>query len=185
MWRPAPAAPTDVPWIFHLQILLTCGPMAGAMALKGSSYYLGMALLTLLYFLGLERITTRLQQFFSRACRARTRAALAGQFDTALNNMPHGLCMFGADGRLAVINHRFSEMMSLADDLVHRGVCAAMSSPPASAAERFRRKMDADYLEIENSQAGGIVAADLILARGRVAVLDVPADGGRRRGCAG
>src|SRR5258708_9583367 len=49
-------------------------------------------------------------------------AALAGQFDTALNNMPHGLSMFAADGRLAVMNHRFSEMMELSDDLVHRGV---------------------------------------------------------------
>ena len=48
-------------------------------------------------------------------------AALASQFDTALNNMPHGLCMFRADGRLAVMNHRFSEMMSLSDDLVQRG----------------------------------------------------------------
>ena len=52
-------------------------------------------------------------------------AALAGQFDTALNNMPHGLCMFRADGRLAVMNHRFSEMMNLSDDLVQRGASAA------------------------------------------------------------
>ena len=29
------------PWIFHLQILLTCGPMAGAMALRFDPYYLG------------------------------------------------------------------------------------------------------------------------------------------------
>ena len=72
------------------------------MALHGSPYYLGMALLTVLYFLGLEAITTRLQQIFVRALIAREReAALASQFDTALNNMPHGLCMFGADGRLA------------------------------------------------------------------------------------
>ena len=51
-------------------------------------------------------------------------AALAGQFDTALNNMPHGLCMFRADGRLAVMNHRFSEMMKLPDDFVQRGASA-------------------------------------------------------------
>jgi len=51
-------------------------------------------------------------------------AALASQFDTALNNMPHGLCMFRADGRLAVMNHRFSEMMNLSDDLVQRRASA-------------------------------------------------------------
>ena len=47
----------------------------------------------------------------------RHRGALAGQFDTALNNMPHGLCMFRADGRLAVMNHRFGEMMKLTDEV--------------------------------------------------------------------
>ena len=67
-------------------------------------------------------------------------AALAGQFDTALNNMPHGLCMFGADGRLAVMNHRFGEMMNLSDDLVQsrrerdRIVAACVSAGSISAA---------------------------------------------------
>ena len=39
--------------------------------------------------------------------------------------MPHGLCMFGADGRLAVMNYRFSEMMKLSDDFVQRGANAS------------------------------------------------------------
>ena len=157
------------PWIFHLQILLTCGPMAGAMALKGSPYYLGMALLTLLYFLGLERITTRLQQIFLRALIAREReAALAGQFDTALNNMPHGLCMFGADGRLGVMNHRFSEMMHLADDFVHRSVGAAdVIAACVVAGTMSSENGQAIISEIENSQAGAIVTTDVDMERGR------------------
>ncbi len=157
------------PWIFHLQILLTCGPMAGAMALKGSPYYLGMALLTLLYFLGLERITTRLQQIFLRALIAREReAALAGQFDTALNNMPHGLCMFGADGRLGVMNHRFSEMMHLADDFVHRSVGAAdVIAACVVAGTMSSENGQAIVSEIENSQAGAIVTTEVDMERGR------------------
>lgn len=157
------------PWIFHLQILLTCGPMAGAMALEGSPYYLGMALLTLLYFLGLERITTRLQQIFLRALIAREReAALAGQFDTALNNMPHGLCMFGADGRLGVMNHRFSEMMHLADDFVHRSVGAADVIAACVAVGTMSSENGGTIIsEIENSQAGAIVTTDVDMERGR------------------
>ncbi|WP_244553576.1 putative bifunctional diguanylate cyclase/phosphodiesterase [Nitrobacter vulgaris] len=157
------------PWIFHLQILLTCGPMAGAMALKGSPYYLGMALLTLLYFLGLERITTRLQQIFLRALIAREReAALAGQFDTALNNMPHGLCMFGADGRLGVMNYRFSEMMHLADDFVHRSVGAADVIAACVAAGTMSSENGRTIIsEIENSQAGAIVTTDVDMEQGR------------------
>lgn len=157
------------PWIFHLQILLTCGPMAGAMALEGSPYYLGMTLLTLLYFLGLERITTRLQQIFLRALIAREReAALAGQFDTALNNMPHGLCMFGADGRLGVMNHRFSEMMHLADDFVHRSVGAADVIAACVAVGTMSSENGGTIIsEIENSQAGAIVTTDVDMERGR------------------
>lgn len=157
------------PWIFHLQILLTCGPMAGAMALQGSPYYLGMALLTLLYFLGLERITTRLQQIFLRALIAREReAALASQFDTALNNMPHGLCMFGADGRLGVMNYRFSEMMHLADDFVHRSVGAADVIAASVAAGTMSPENGQTIIsEIENSQAGAIVTTDVDMEQGR------------------
>ena len=149
--------------------LLTCGPMAGAMALKGSPYYLGMALLTLLYFLGLERITTRLQQIFLRALIAREReAALAGQFDTALNNMPHGLCMFGADGRLGVMNYRFSEMMHLADDFVHRSVGAADVIAACVAAGTMSSENGRTIIsEIENSQAGAIVTTDVDMEQGR------------------
>ena len=72
------------------------------------------------------QISANLHRIFMQALIAREReAALAGQFDTALNNMPHGLCMFGADGRLAVMNHRFSEMMNLSDDFVQGGASAS------------------------------------------------------------
>ena len=90
-----------------------------------------MALLNVLFFFSLKHISTSLQAIFVRALIAREReAALASQFDTALNNMPHGLAMFRADGRLAVMNHRFSKMMNLSDDFVQQGanvsdICAA------------------------------------------------------------
>ena len=102
------------PWIFHVQMLLACGPLTLALALYGNVYYAGMALLNVLFFIALKHISTSLQEIFVRALIGREReAALANQFDTALNNMPHGLCMFGADGHLAVVNHRFSAMMGL------------------------------------------------------------------------
>ena len=109
------------PWIFHVQIALACGPTVIALAMRGTPYYIGMAVVSAVFFLALKQISTNLQRIFVQALVAREReAALAGQFDTALNNMPHGLCMFAADGRLAVMNHRFSEMMNLSDDLVQR-----------------------------------------------------------------
>src|SRR3979411_1905047 len=73
------------PWIFHVQIVLACGPMAIGLALHGDPYYIGMACLSALFFMALVQITMSLQKIFVRALVAREReAALASQFDTAL-----------------------------------------------------------------------------------------------------
>ena len=150
------------PWIFHLQMLLACGPLTVALAAHGSPYYIGMALLNVLFFFALKHISSSLQKIFVRALFAREReAALASQFDTALNNMPHGLSMFRADGRLAVMNHRFSEMMNLSDDFVQQGAevsdicsaCVVAGSISASSARLILR-------EVENSQASEITTTD-------------------------
>ncbi|HKG99954.1 MAG TPA: EAL domain-containing protein [Bradyrhizobium sp.] len=150
------------PWIFHVQMLLACGPMTLALALYGSPYYFGMAVLNVLFFFSLKHISTNLQKIFVRALIAREReAALAGQFDTALNNMPHGLCMFAADGGLAVMNHRFSEMMNLSDDLMHRGASAAdIIAACISAGTLSAASGEMIISEIENSQARDITTTD-------------------------
>lgn len=114
------------PWIYHAQLAVSCGPTAVAMALRGDLYYIGLACVTIVFFMALRHLTSNLQKIFVDAFRAREReAALAGQFDTALNNMPHGLCMFRADGRLAVMNHRFREMLGLPDDIVNHDAGAS------------------------------------------------------------
>jgi diguanylate cyclase (GGDEF)-like protein len=157
------------PWIFHVQIVLACGPMTIGLALHGDPYYIGMACLSALFFLGLKQITTSLQTIFVRALVAREReAALASQFDTALNNMPHGLCMFAANGRLAVMNHRFSDMMNLSDDLVHRGASAPDIIAACVEAGSISAASGKIILsEIENSQARDIITTDPDVARGR------------------
>jgi len=157
------------PKLIQYHILLACGPMSLALALHGGPYYIGLALLLALFFVGLKGINLSLHAIFVKALTSSFReSALAGQFDTALNNMPHGLCMFAADGRLAVMNHRFSEMMNLSDDLVHRGanapdiVAACVSAGSITAASG---KMILS--EIENSQARDIITTDPDLVRGR------------------
>jgi diguanylate cyclase (GGDEF)-like protein len=157
------------PSIAYLQVFFACGPMCLALILHGGLYYISLGLLNALFFIALKRITLDLHQVHVRALVAgETISSIANQFDTALNNMPHGLCMFDADGRLAVMNHRFSEMMDFADKLVHRGasaadiVCACVSAGSISTASG---KMILS--EIENSQAKDIITTDPDLARGR------------------
>ena len=157
------------PWIFHLQIVLACGPMTIGLGLHGDPYYIGMACLSALFFLALKQITTGLQRMFVRALVAHEReAALANQFDTALNNMPHGLCMFGPEGGLAVMNHRFSTMMNLPADLVQRGASASQIVDACVTAGSVSEASGKIILsEIENSQAKDIITTDPDIVRGR------------------
>jgi len=114
------------PLIVQLHILLACGPMSIALLIHGDYYYVGLAVLLVLFFIGLKQINLSLHSIFVKALEASEReAAIAAQFDTALNNMPHGLCMFDANGRLAVMNYRFGDMMGLKDDLIGSGASAA------------------------------------------------------------
>ena len=114
------------PRIVQLHILLSCGPMSLALAIHGDLYHIGLAGLLVLFFLGLKDINLSLHSIFVKALLANEReAAIAAQFDTALNNMPHGLCMFDANGCLAVMNYRFHHMMGLKVDLTGSGASAA------------------------------------------------------------
>ncbi|TWB90513.1 diguanylate cyclase/phosphodiesterase [Bradyrhizobium macuxiense] len=157
------------PRLLQLHVLVACGPMSLALALHGDFYYVGLATLLVLFFLGLKGINLSLHAIFVKALTASFReAALAHQFDTALNNMPHGLCMFRADGRLAVMNHRFIEMMQLSDDFVQRGAsaadicnaCVLSGAISAAAAQQI-------LFEIESSQRGDMVTSDPDPAKNR------------------
>jgi diguanylate cyclase (GGDEF)-like protein len=157
------------PWIAQLQVLLACGPMSLGLLLHGDGYYLGFALLNGLFFMGLRRISLSLHKVYVKALVATERVvSIADQFDTALNNMPHGLCMFTADGSLAVMNHRFSAMMHLPDGLVQSG---------ASASDIVGACVDGGVVsdtsaqmilsEIGNSKAKDIITTDPDPARAR------------------
>ena len=93
------------PSIYHLQALLMFGPAVIALALRGTPYYIAMSIVSAAFLLAIMQLSANLHRIFMQAVVAREReAALAGQFDTALNNMPQGLCMFTSDGHLAVMN---------------------------------------------------------------------------------
>jgi len=157
------------PKLIQHHILLSCVPMSLALALHGGFYYIGLAMLLVLFFIGLKDINLSLHAIFVKALTSSFReAALAGQFDTALNNMPHGLCMFRADGRLAVMNHRFSEMMQLSDDLLQRGASAPDIIAACVAAGSISAASGRMILsEIENTQARDMITTDPDVTRDR------------------
>lgn len=97
-----------------VQIFCVWTPMAAALLLYGNPYhwiYVGFLALS---FLGIKFMADRLRRtLFDAATASRDVALLANRFDAALNNMPHGLCMFDSEGRIVVSNQRLSQLMGL------------------------------------------------------------------------
>jgi diguanylate cyclase (GGDEF)-like protein len=157
------------PSIFRLQALLQFGPGVIALALRGTPYYVAMSAVSAAFLLAIMQLSANLHRIFMQAVVAREReAALATQFDTALNNMPHGLCMFTSDGCLAVMNHRFSEMMNLPGDLAHlRPGASDIFSACVDAGSISAANAKMILSEIENPQAKGIITTDPDVGRGR------------------
>jgi diguanylate cyclase (GGDEF)-like protein len=155
--------------IFRLQAVLIFGPAVIALALRGTPYYVAMSVVCAAFLVGVTQLSANLHRIFMRAVVAREReAALAGQFDTALNNMPHGLCMFRADGRLAVMNNRFREMLNLPDDIVKCDMSA--SDIVDACVTRGTISVASSKLilaEIEHTQTRDMITSDPDIARDR------------------
>ncbi len=61
------------------------------------------------------------RQTSALSVKSRALAKTNARFDAALSNMPHGLSMFDANGRLLVCNSRYREMYELTEDQVKPG----------------------------------------------------------------
>ena len=102
------------PRFVFVQIFCVVGPMAAALVLYGSPYHWMFAGFLTVSFLGIKFIADRLRRtLFDAATTSRDMALLANRFDAALNNMPHGLCMFDSDGRILVSNQRLSQLVGM------------------------------------------------------------------------
>ncbi|WP_298253798.1 EAL domain-containing protein [Bradyrhizobium sp.] len=156
-------------WIFQVQAALVFCPIVIGMALRGTPYYVAMSVVTAIFLVVVMQMSANLHRIFMRAIVAREReAALATQFDTALNNMPHGLCMFTSDGCLAVMNHCFGEMMGLPADLAYlRPSTSDILSACVDAGSISAPNANMILAEIQNPQARGIITTDPDVARGR------------------
>jgi diguanylate cyclase (GGDEF)-like protein len=157
------------PSIFRFQALVMFGPAVIALALRATPYYIAMSVVSAAFLLALMQLSANLHRIFMRAVVAReSEAALAGQFDTALNNMPHGLCMFTANGHLAVMNHRFRAMTGIPEDLILAGASAAAIVEACIASGAVSQDSGQVILsEIGNSQAKDIITTDPDPARDR------------------
>ena len=107
------------------QIALMLLPVAAGAVLGGDRWYLFLSAEIIFYIWALASIVDRNHRHLQGLMLAeRANAALAGRFDAALTNMPLGLCMFDADGRLAVVNGRVAALCDVAPETVTTGLSA-------------------------------------------------------------
>jgi diguanylate cyclase (GGDEF)-like protein len=100
-----------------LQILCTWGPITAALILYGNLFYWIFAALLAPSFYGIKLIADRLRgTLLDAVVSSRDMSLLARRFDTAINNMPHGLCMFDSKHRVVVSNGKLKQQVGLAAD---------------------------------------------------------------------
>jgi diguanylate cyclase (GGDEF)-like protein len=120
------------------QILCAAPLTVLSLWLTGDAYYAVYSVLFVSFFFAMKFISDRLRKTLMDAViAARDNTLLANRFDAALNNMPLGLCMFDAERRLVVINHRGTELLGVPGGETYQGASARDLFQAASRAGVF------------------------------------------------
>jgi diguanylate cyclase (GGDEF)-like protein len=100
--------------LVNAQLVAAGVPMTLALFITGDFYFAVFGCVLLPFFVSLKTIAGRLRRTLLDAVIAtRDVTLLAGRFDAALNNMPHGLCMFDPNQRLVVSNKRMDDILHI------------------------------------------------------------------------
>jgi diguanylate cyclase (GGDEF)-like protein len=128
-----------------------CLPIVIGLITLQDVFMLALAVLILPFILSTWMMANNVRAFlYENVMAAREIAKIAGQFDTALNNMTHGLFMLDADGRVVVANERACELLALGDrtelkgwlldDVIRRGARRMRLDPDKTKA--ISRQLD-------------------------------------------
>ncbi len=131
--------------LVYAQIVGAGVPLSAAMFVAGGYYYAIFGLILIPFFVALKFISDRLRKVLLDAVLANREISHLNQlFDTALNNMPHGLAMFDSGRRLVVTNRRLIELLGL-NQQVRKGLssrelvreCVAVGTVLRSAGDQL------------------------------------------------
>ena len=153
-----------------VQILCAWVPMTAALLLHGSLYEWFFAGLLIPFFLAVKFLAERLRHtLHDTVVASRDISLLANRFDTALNNMPHGLCMFDGARRIVVANQKVNELV---------GLPAACELKGAGPRELIARIVDAGLISRANAERA-IADLEARLTGGGTADINVEMENGR------
>ncbi len=105
-----------------VQIFCAWLPMTMALVFYGNVFHWIFAGLLIPSFLAIKFIADRWRRtLLDAVISSRDMSMLAKRFDTALNNMPHGLCMFDSKHRIVVSNQKLNQEMGFSPDFELKG----------------------------------------------------------------
>ncbi len=106
------------PTIVLGQITALIGPLFIAFSRHPDGWHIGLSALIVLVLASVISTTKFLNHHLLRAMLSGREAEIQkDRFDTALNNMAHGLCMADVNGVLSVVNRRVPELFGIDGDL--------------------------------------------------------------------
>lgn len=93
-----------------------CVPIMGGLLLAHDVYSGILACLILPFMLLVRKMSNGVREFlYDNVMSRREIAVIADRFDTALNNMPHGLFMLDANNRVVVANRKAGQLLRVQD----------------------------------------------------------------------
>ena len=96
------------------QIVAALVPLSLTCFFAGGRYIALLPLVLLPIFIFIKGSAARLRAtFLDATLLAREKTVLAERFDTALNNMSHGLCMLDREGRIAIVNEKLLQLLGI------------------------------------------------------------------------
>jgi diguanylate cyclase (GGDEF)-like protein len=97
-----------------LQTTACCLPIIVACLMSGQPYMAIVSIMLVPFGLTTRSMASNLREFlYKNVIASREISLIADRFDTALNNMTHGLFMLDADNRILVVNRKACELLNL------------------------------------------------------------------------
>ncbi|MEM9279811.1 MAG: PAS-domain containing protein, partial [Pseudomonadota bacterium] len=140
--------------LVSIQVLIAlCSLISGLVLLK-DSYHMILAVFLVPFFIAIRLMAARLRGIlFDSEIKAQSNRIIANRFDTALENVMHGIAMFSRDGIITVANERFLTLAGLeGEDIIGSDVSILNATGDiADGEEAFSARIKA-YLNSRRSQ---------------------------------
>ncbi len=105
--------------LVNSQIMAVGLPLIGGFIYMGDAY-LALAFMLMPYVFGLKKLAARQREnLYNNVINRRKAEQLATQFNNALENVPQGICMFDAEGKLEVANKHIATFIGKPLESLH------------------------------------------------------------------